>query len=892
MGVIAEESVLIKAETGTFMTQMTAMGGAANIAGGGISKLGLLAGGAAAGGVALLGKSLIDGVNKAGDFEQKLNILSASTDHAGHSMKEVSDLAIKLGADVGLPGVSASDAADAMLQLGKSGFDLGESMKAARGTLLLATAAETDAGNAAKVVTQNLNAFHLTAKDTNTIVDQMAGFMNQTGTDFAAFTDSLSYVAAPAHAAGQSFKDTAAQLAILSQNGIEGSMAGTGLRQIISRLAAASPLLTANFADIGVSLKNSKGEFVGMHSIIEQMEPALSKMSRAQQITFFKTNFGMTAMNQANIVLGAGKEKYEQITAAIEKKGQADKLAAAHMQGFKGAMAQLGSSLESLQIEIGLKLLPVLTRFVNWLAQELPVAVAFVTRVIDGLSKVYEQHRAQVEAVMTTLRAIIGQTVAFIIDHWNSISAVLEFVVNNIADRLRAIFTIISGVVNLIGDLIHGRWDQIWGDVVQIVTGYLEYLDALWLGIPGMVLNAFAQIPGIITNALSALPGLFIDAVGALAGAAGELATGAVNALIGGLGDLAGTVAEWIAGGVGAISGAAADAVTAAAGWASGLIGAVTGGLGDLGSTIGTWIGEGVTAISGAVANAVTAAAGFATSIVTAVTGGLEGIGGGITTGLGGVTTAIATFATNVLANAAHIGERIIAGVVQGLQGIATEAIKVIDNITGAVAKYATDIYTGASRIGERIILGVRAGLDGIGGKALEIIDNISDTIAQYAQDVWEKAGRIGERIIKGAVAGLDGIGKAMGDVIRAAVNGAIDLLNRGFNLISDHWPDFPGGPGNPIGHNPVPHLAKGGIAMSPTLALIGEAGPEAVVPLNQLFSAGRTTGYEQPVELDDHGLVEKIGELIDEIRSQRDSTGVTILATGGANAAVMAARR
>jgi len=36
-----------------------------------------------------------------------------------------------------------------------------------------------------------------------------------------------------------------------------------------------------------------------------------------------------------------------------------------------------------------------------------------------------------------------------------------------------------------------------------------------------------------------------------------------------------------------------------------------------------------------------------------------------------------------------------------------------------------------------------------------------------------------------------------------------------------------------------IPQLADGGIVTSPTLALIGEAGPEAVVPLNQMGAMG-----------------------------------------------------
>jgi hypothetical protein len=40
-----------------------------------------------------------------------------------------------------------------------------------------------------------------------------------------------------------------------------------------------------------------------------------------------------------------------------------------------------------------------------------------------------------------------------------------------------------------------------------------------------------------------------------------------------------------------------------------------------------------------------------------------------------------------------------------------------------------------------------------------------------------------------------------------------------------------------------IPRLAKGGVAVGPTLALIGEAGPEAVVPLDRLGTMGGSQG-------------------------------------------------
>jgi hypothetical protein len=54
---------------------------------------------------------------------------------------------------------------------------------------------------------------------------------------------------------------------------------------------------------------------------------------------------------------------------------------------------------------------------------------------------------------------------------------------------------------------------------------------------------------------------------------------------------------------------------------------------------------------------------------------------------------------------------------------------------------------------------------------------------------------------------------------------------------------DYPGNrPPPPDGGDGVPGLATGGVVTSPTLAVVGESGPEAVVPLDQ-WSGGGSSG-------------------------------------------------
>jgi len=62
---------------------------------------------------------------------------------------------------------------------------------------------------------------------------------------------------------------------------------------------------------------------------------------------------------------------------------------------------------------------------------------------------------------------------------------------------------------------------------------------------------------------------------------------------------------------------------------------------------------------------------------------------------------------------------------------------------------------------------------------------------------------------------------------------------------------------------NKMPMMAEGGIVNSPTAALIGEAGPEAVIPLNRMGSMGGST-----VNIVVNGSVTSEGDLVNAIRN------------------------
>ena len=73
--------------------------------------------------------------------------------------------------------------------------------------------------------------------------------------------------------------------------------------------------------------------------------------------------------------------------------------------------------------------------------------------------------------------------------------------------------------------------------------------------------------------------------------------------------------------------------------------------------------------------------------------------------------------------------------------------------------------------------------------------------------------------------------------------NGIASLWNNSVGKLSFKAPDWvPGFGGKGFSVPKIPMLADGGIVTGPTLAMIGEAGPEAVIPLNRMGSGGGIT--------------------------------------------------
>lgn len=134
------------------------------------------------------------------------------------------------------------------------------------------------------------------------------------------------------------------------------------------------------------------------------------------------------------------------------------------------------------------------------------------------------------------------------------------------------------------------------------------------------------------------------------------------------------------------------------------------------------------------------------------------------------------------------------------------------------------------------------AGLDGIvalGKGVIDTLDLIGASFDWLGESVTKIVVGLGEITYNAFVKVLDSI--------KGGINAAISLVNgaiNGLNSISVSIPDWvPIFGGSTFGLNiaTIPMLANGGIITGPTLAMLGERGPEAVIPLDRGSSTGTT---------------------------------------------------
>ena len=162
---------------------------------------------------------------------------------------------------------------------------------------------------------------------------------------------------------------------------------------------------------------------------------------------------------------------------------------------------------------------------------------------------------------------------------------------------------------------------------------------------------------------------------------------------------------------------------------------------------------------------------------------------------------------------------------------IAEAGLKLAEHLVPALLSFGKDVLEGGGSIIGQIGGAIGRGFVNMGSYALD------------------EASKFGNKILDAMMKPIN----LMGDMLGTALDAVVSTFKSVYNTLADLWNNsigkfevkIPGWVpkwGGKGGEMPdLPKFADGGIVTGPTVGLIGEAGPEAVIPLNQMGSMGTT---------------------------------------------------
>lgn len=291
------------------------------------------------------------------DFEASMDKVLAISGASEEEFIKLSEKAKQMGASTKF---TASESADAFKYMAMAGWDAEEMLQGIDGIMSLAAADGLDIATTSDIVTDALTAFGLKAEDSSHFADVLATAASNANTNVSMMGETFKYVAPVAGSMGIKIEDTAEAIGLMANAGIKSSMAGTTLRQVLSRLATDAGASSSQLGALGVLTKelgvefyNTDGSVRNLNDILSEARAAWKGLSDEQQANYAKTIAGQQGLAGWNALMNASEEDVNKLRNAIENcDGAASNMAETMQDNVSGQFTILKSAAEGLGIAV------------------------------------------------------------------------------------------------------------------------------------------------------------------------------------------------------------------------------------------------------------------------------------------------------------------------------------------------------------------------------------------------------------------------------------------------------------------------------------------------------------------------------------------------------------
>ncbi|HEU4617228.1 MAG TPA: phage tail tape measure protein [Gammaproteobacteria bacterium] len=486
----------------------------------GFARLATVGGAAGVG----LGAGLWDTVKAGSELEHTLVAAAAKFSPAFRRGTSEFGALKKAAQDVGASTEFGAQAAAAALKdLGAAGLNVNQALAVLPGVIDLGTAAEIGLSDSSTIATKSLGAFNLMTQDTgqltknfNRVLDTMARTADMTTADMGGLFETIREGAPVATSAGASVETFLAFAGQLSQAGIDGSVAGTMLKDVFLRLAAPTTEAARALSLLGVKTADSKGNLRDAIDILGDLEKKTAAMGTAKRADVLEQIFGKIPIAGVTALLGAGTAKLRDMRTELEHAGGSmQRMAGIMRDDTRGNLDRLGKSLESVRDAIfdvveG-PLTPMLTGVTAWvranrelvasgldhfLTRGIPLVKDFSSGFVNGLRDVLSPLHEVVDGVDGLLGMLPGLgSAASAGERFGKLAGSLLLVAGGIkavtlaVGALEAVsgaspFTLLAGGVVAVGAalILYGPEIKHWARDHKVLAGVIGGAAVVFLG--------------------------------------------------------------------------------------------------------------------------------------------------------------------------------------------------------------------------------------------------------------------------------------------------------------------------------------------------------------------------------------------------------------------------
>lgn len=273
-------------------------------------------------GVVGIGYSLVSGIKSAigafSDFQQEMANVHATLGQVTDSdLTKLSNDAISLSSKWA---ISAKDIGSGMQDLASHGLNAKQIMDTIQPAVLIAVDGNIKMKDATLDLTSAIRNFNLNMEQSGShVANVYAKAAADTAADVSNIATAMSYISPIAGQAGWSIENVSAAIGLLGDKGVLGSRAGTGLREMFTRLIKPTKDASKEMQALGFqAIDPTTHKMKDIGTLVGDLQKSLGGLNSAQKENALATIFGQQALTPVSALLQTSKQAIDNETNSLK----------------------------------------------------------------------------------------------------------------------------------------------------------------------------------------------------------------------------------------------------------------------------------------------------------------------------------------------------------------------------------------------------------------------------------------------------------------------------------------------------------------------------------------------------------------------------------------------